>query len=194
MSLTEYYSWKIKDNYQGLINALISNPLLQLQHERVNCVNTSDGSHLQSVQWNNQGSHFLSTQLSVLTASTPSSAVSASHTMPASGAEASRLEGRVWLWPRVQSSSSDTKGLTLSCCRKVISGAQRFPRLLLTHWVAPRGRRRREPMIGDGAFEQHSFRRKTAVVVAQINGGRPLPSSHRASFLVVCCSHEDSNH
>lgn len=72
-----------------------------------------------------------------------------------------------------QSSSSDTEGSTLSRRQKVISGARRFPRLLLTRCFAPQGRRQWELMIGDGAFEQHSFRRETAVVVAAINGGRP---------------------
>lgn len=126
-----------KDNYQGLC-ALINNPLplrSQLEHGR-----HDSREHIRRFSpavsaESHQGSHFLSTTAAVLavpTSSTPPHcAVSASHTVPVSAAEASRLEG--------QSSSSNTEGSTLSRCRKVISAARRFPRLLLTRCVAPAG-------------------------------------------------------
>lgn len=142
-------------------------------HERRAAMNarvarTSEGSHLcAACAENHQGSPFLSAAapVHVVPSSPPPPPPRCVASASPHTAEASRLQGRT---PTPADTHISTllrrrKSLTARAVRSSTFHRAEFP-CGGVWWGG------REPVVGDGAFEQHSFRRKTDVV-AQSNGG-----------------------
>lgn len=133
---------------------------------------TSEASHLRAAcAENHQGSRFLS-------AAAPVHVVPSSPPAPSLCCECQSPHSRGFAAPGPSPDSGRHRRLYFVASSDVINGARRsfvyffffffFPRRVSLRGVGWGGR---EPVVGDGAFEQHSFRRKTGVVVvAQLIG------------------------